>query len=156
MRGKVDLPPAPPVPERLFRRLDWVSFAVTALITLVGYWWTLAPDVTLEDSGELSVASMYLGVPHAPGYPVWTLYTWLFATFLPVSNIAWRVAFSSAVAGALSCGLVALMVSRGSSMILEGVAELKQLDRQRENALCLVSGVVAGLLIEMGESFFKH
>ena len=147
MRGKVDLPPAPPVPERLFRRLDWVSFAVTALITLVGYWWTLAPDVTLEDSGELSVASMYLGVPHAPGYPVWTLYTWLFATFLPVSNIAWRVAFSSAVAGALSCGLVALMVSRGSSMILEGVAELKQLDRQRENALCLVSGVVAGLLI---------
>ena len=44
-----------------------------------------APDVTLEDSGELSVGSYYAGVPHPPGYPVWTLYTWLFA----MKNMKW-------------------------------------------------------------------
>ena len=90
---------------------------------------------------------MYAGVPHPPGYPVWTLYSWLF-TLLPISNIAYRVALSSAVAGAFSCGLVALMVSRGSSMILEGIADFKDhIERRWENALCLVSGLVAGMLI---------
>src|SRR5262245_40685851 len=108
----------PPVPA-LFRRIDWFTFAITTLVVFVGYWWTLAPDLTLEDSGELAVGSMYAGVPHPPGYPVWTIYTWLFTVLLPISNIAYRVAVSSAVAGALSCGLIALMVSRGSSMMLE-------------------------------------
>src|SRR5688572_1861291 len=112
-------PPAPaPAPivvaqpvKPLFRRIDWTTAGVTALLVFLAYWWTLAPDMTLEDSGELAVASMYAGVPHPPGYPVWTLYTWLF-TQLPISNIAYRVGLSSAFAGALACGLVALMVLR--------------------------------------------
>ena len=130
----------------LFRRIDWFTFGVTTLLVFIGYWLTLAPDLTLEDSGELAVASMYAGVPHPPGYPVWTIYTWFFS-LIPYSNIAWRVGLSSAVAGALSCGLVALMVSRGSSMIMEGIAELKQIARKWENRICMVSGFVAGMLI---------
>ena len=124
-----------------------MTFAVTALLVFIGYWWTLAPDLTLEDSGELAVASKYCGVPHPPGYPVWTIYTWLFQLLVPVSNIAYRVALSSAVAGAFACGMVALMVSRGSSMMMEGIAELKQMDRRWESALCVVSGFVAGMVI---------
>lgn len=135
-----------PATPPLFRRIDWVTFGVTTLLVFIGYWLTLAPDMTLEDSGELAVASMYAGVPHPPGYPVWTIYTWLF-TLLPIANIAYRVALSSAVAGALSCGLVALMVSRGSSMMIEGIADLKNIERRRENALCVVSGFVAGMLL---------
>jgi tetratricopeptide (TPR) repeat protein len=131
----------------LFRKIDWYTFFLTVLVTLIGYWWTLAPDLTLEDSGELAVASMYAGVPHPPGYPVWTIYTWLFTVLFPFSNIAYRVAFSSAVAGALACGLVALMVSRGSSMMIEGIAELRKIESRWESALCMVSGFVAGLLI---------
>src|SRR5438876_1829647 len=116
-------PAAPPltVPP-LFRRIDWVSFLVTTLLVFIGYWWTLAPDLTLEDSGELATGAFYAGVPHPPGYPVWTLYSWLFTVILPVANVAWRVAVSSAVAGALSCGLLALLVSRGSSLMIEGIA----------------------------------
>jgi thioredoxin-like negative regulator of GroEL len=71
----------------------------------------------------------------------------LFTVLLPFSNIAWRVAVSSAVAGALSCGLVALIASRGCSMILERLDELKGLERRWENALCMSAGHVAGLLI---------
>src|SRR3954469_3548187 len=131
----------------LFRSIDWWAFGITTLIIFLGYWWTLAPDLTLEDSGELAVASMYAGVPHPPGYPVWTIYTWLFTVLFPVSNIAYRVAMSSAFAGALGCGIVGMLVSRGSSMMIEGIAELKQVDRRLENALCVVAGFVAGMLL---------
>ena len=130
----------------LFRRVDWVTFAITALITMIGYVWTLAPDLTLQDSGELAVASMYAGVPHPPGYPIWTIYTWLF-TLLPISNIAYRVGLSSAFAGAISCGFIAMMVSRGSSMLLEGISMFKSLERRVENSFCVVAGLVAGLLM---------
>ena len=141
--------PAKAVPgprPRLFRRIDWLTFAGTTALTLIGYLLTLAPDLTLEDSGELAVGSYYAGVPHAPGYPIWTLYSWLFTVLLPFSNVAWRVAVSSAVAAAFANGMLGLIVSRGSSMILEGLQELKGLERRWENALCLVSGFVAAML----------
>ena len=110
-------PPALSSLPPLFRRIDWLTFALVTLVVFTGYYLTLAPDLGLEDSGELAVGSFYAGVPHPPGYPVWTLYTWLFTVLFPFSNIAWRVALSSAVAGAFASGLLALIVSRGSSMI---------------------------------------
>lgn len=146
-KGQATVPAAIPAPPPLFRKIDWICFAITTLVILVSYIWTLAPDVTLEDSGELAVGSYYAGVPHPPGYPVWTLYTWLFTVLVPVSNIAWRVALSSAVASAISCGLIGLLVSRGSSMMIEGVASLKGLEKRWESGLCIVSGFVAGGLM---------
>ncbi len=142
------LAPVPPVKvPPLFRRIDWVAFAVTSLLVFIGYYLTLAPDLTLEDCGELATGSFYAGVPHPPGYPVWTVYTWLFTVLVPVSNIAYRVALSSAFAGAVACGLIALMVSRGSSMMIEGIGELKNIERRWENGLCIVAGFVAGMLL---------
>src|SRR5947208_14325953 len=143
----VPIPPAKPVTPPLLRKIDWLTFGITTLVVFIGYLMTLAPDLTLEDCGELAVGSFYAGVPHPPGYPIWTIYSWLFTEFLPISNIAFRVAVSSAVAGALGCGLMALMVSRGSSMMIEGIAELKTIERRWENALCVVSGFVAGVLL---------
>lgn len=137
--------PSPIAP--LFRRIDWITFGVTTLFTLIGYLLSVAPDLTLEDCGELAVGSYYAGVPHPPGYPFWTIYTWLFTVLVPISNIAFRVALSSAVAASLSCGILALMVSRGSSMIIEGIPDLKGLDRSAENLICMVSGFVAGCLL---------
>jgi len=64
----LDAFPAPTPP--LFRRIDWMAFLITTLCVWAGYFWTLAPDLGLEDSGELAVASMYAGIPHPPGYPV--------------------------------------------------------------------------------------
>ncbi len=138
-------PPARKPP--FFRRCDWISFGVTTLLVLIGYVLTLAPNLTLEDSGELAVGSFYAGVPHPPGYPVWTIYTWLFTVLVPFSNIAWRVALSSAVAGAFASGFLALIASRGSSMILESIDALKNIDRKAENLICIVAGWVAGMLL---------
>jgi tetratricopeptide (TPR) repeat protein len=144
--GSDKAPPPGPVPN-LFRRWDWIAFWVTTAVVFLGYLYTLAPDVTLEDSGELAVASHYAGVPHPPGYPVWTIYTWLFTVLIPFSNIAWRVGLSSAVAGAFSCGLVALLVSRGGSMLMEGIQEFKNVEDRWQRWINLVAGFAAGVMM---------
>ena len=143
-------PPPAATPLRvppLFRRIDWITFLVTTALVWVGYYLTLAPDLTLEDSGELAAASYYAGIPHPPGYPVWTVYTWLWTVLLPFKNIAWRVALGEATAAAFACGLLALLVSRGSSMLMEGIEDLKNMTGRWENAICMVSGFVSGMLL---------
>ncbi len=132
---------------KLYRPVDWLTFIITTLMVLGGYLYTISPDLTLEDCGELAVGSMYAGVPHPPGYPVWTIYTWLFTKLIPFSNISFRVSVASAVASSVSAGLVGLLISRGSSMILEGIDSFKTLERRWENPICVVSGLVGGLLL---------
>src|SRR5437762_2551991 len=139
-------PPLAPT-ARLFRRTDWLTFLITFAVVMIGYYLTLAPEQTLEDSGELATGSFYAGVPHPPGYPVWTVYTWLWTVLLPIKNVAWRVALAEATGGALAAGLLGMLVSRGSSLLLEGIEELKQMTGRWENAICMVSGFVAGMLI---------
>jgi len=140
-------PPPPPAPRPLFRRTDWLTFLITFAAVWIGYYLTLAPELTLEDSGELATGSMYAGIPHPPGYPVWTIYTWLWTVLLPVKNIAWRVALGEATGGALAAGLLGLLVSRGSSLLMEGMEDLKAMAGRWESAICMVSGFVAGMLI---------
>jgi hypothetical protein len=100
-------PPAPtppavaPVPP-LFRRIDWLTLGITFAIVWVIYYVCLAPEVTLEDSGELCTASYYAGIPHPPGYPFWTIYTWLWTVLVPFKNIAWRVALAEASTAAMA------------------------------------------------------
>src|SRR5580698_9179062 len=110
-----------------YRSVDWWLFTATSLLIFVVYLFSLAPDVTLDQSGQYATASMWAAVPNPPGHPFWTVLTWLFVKLVPVSNTAYRVALSSAVASALACGLVAMMVSRGSSLIIEGITELKNI-----------------------------
>ena len=136
-----------PAKIRFFRKFDWMVAGVAFFFVFLGYLYTLAPDVTLEDSGELAVASYYAGVPHPPGYPVWTIYTWLFTVLVPVSNIAFRVALASAFAGACSCGLLALMVSRGSSLLIRSVSDFQGLEERTEKAISGVCAFAAGLLL---------
>ena len=51
-------PSAKPVTPPLLRKIDWLTFGITTLIVFIGYYLTLAPDLTLEDSGELAVGSL--------------------------------------------------------------------------------------------------
>lgn len=121
----------------------------------IGYWFSLSTDVGLGFSGIYSVGANYLGVPHPPGYPVWTIYGWLFTKLLPFSNIAWRLAVSSAVAGALTSGLIALMVSRSSKALLEGLKTLPTLPSHDERLLRMVAGVIAGMTSGFDGAFWR-
>ena len=67
----------------LFQRVDWLALTFTSAVVALLYVFTLAPEVTLEDSGELVTAAYYGGVPHPPGYPIWTLYSWFWTNLLP-------------------------------------------------------------------------
>lgn len=137
-----------------FRRIDWWAFWIVLLAAFGVYFYTLAPTLTLEDSGELAVASDYLGVPHPPGYPIWTLVTWFFqwifhwVTYNGHPNPAWSVGLSSAVAGAGACALLALLVSRSGADILRSIPALTdKIGFRTENRLCLVAGISGGLLM---------
>lgn len=139
--------------DPFFRTVDWLAFGTTFLFTLGAYYITLAPTVTLEDSGELAVASDYLGVPHPPGYPIWSLVTWFFqwifnfVSYNGHPNPAWGVAFASAFFGAGACGILAMLVSRSGSSILHGVKHQSSiLGRHSENIISWVCGVSGGLL----------
>jgi tetratricopeptide (TPR) repeat protein len=134
----------------LFRKIDWLALIITSVVIWTVYFLTLAPEQTLEDSGELCTGSFYAGIPHPPGYPFWAIYSWLWTKLLVVGNVAWRVEVGEATAAALACGLVAFMVSRGSSMLMEGIEELRNITGRWENIICVVSGTVAGLLLGLG------
>jgi len=155
---------APGVPTResffdhqagaFFRRVDWGAFWTTFLISFAVYCYTLAPTVTLEDSGELAVASDYLGVPHPPGYPIWTLLSWFFqwifhwVRYYGHPNPAWAVGLMSAFFGALACGILALLVSRSGADMLRGMKRVTAvLGYSTESLICWVGGVTAGLLL---------
>ena len=146
---------APFVTGPFFQRTDWLSFGLTAVVVLVVYFRTLAPEVTLEYSGALSTSAKYAGVPQPPGYPVWTLYSWLFVTLVPFSNIAWRVAVGSAVAAALACGLVALMVSRAGTLLLETTPAFTNRKLAEQQMLRVVCGFVAGMALGLSRTVWR-
>ena len=143
-------PPASIRVPPLFRKIDWLALVITFAVLWIVYFLTLAPEQTLEDSGELCTGSFYAGIPHPPGYPFWAIYSWLWTKLLVVGNVAWRVEVGEATAAALACGLVAFLVSRGSSMLMEGIEELRNMTGKWENVICVVSGIVAGLLLGLG------
>lgn len=166
--------PVPPCATPFFRRSDWAAFWTVTLLAFALYFHTLAPTVTLEDSGELAVAADYLGVPHPPGYPIWTLTSWGFrwafhwvryygqpdsnamlvwrslrGVFTPGveghPNPAWAVGLASAFFGALACGVLALLASRSSRDMLRGAGRWRE---ERAGTLMSWAGAVsAGLLL---------
>ena len=140
----------------MFRRIDWLAMLITFGAVWAAYLFTLAPELTLEDSGELCTGSFYAGIPHPPGYPFWAIYSWFWTFIVPFGNVAWRVEVGQSFASAMGCGLLALMVSRGSSMLIEGIEDIKNLDRRWENAICVVSGVVSGMLLGFGYFMWKE
>ncbi len=91
------------------RKTQWGCAAAVGATALALYTWTLAPTVTLVDSGELIVAAHGLGVAHPPGFPLYVPLAHA-ATWLPIGGVAQRVNFASALFGALAAGLLAAVV----------------------------------------------
>lgn len=88
-----------------------VAGMVAFVLPLLLYVVTLAPSVTLEDSGEFITAAYLLGVPHPSGYRLWCLITHAF-TWLPWGTVAERVHLGSATFSAATAWLVYLVVLR--------------------------------------------
>ncbi len=72
---------------------------------------TLNPDVQPADSGEFQIAAITLGIPHPPGYPLFTMLGWLFAQ-IPFGSAFARVSFLSVIASAVTLVVLARTVAR--------------------------------------------
>jgi tetratricopeptide (TPR) repeat protein len=145
-----------------FRRLDWSAFWTATILSFLVYFFTLAPTVTLEDSGELAVAGDHLGVPHPPGYPIWTMISWCFArifswvTYRGQPTPAWSIALGgSAVFGAIAAGLTAMLITRSGSDMLAALRKDPEgalggggaaADGRRDDVICWAGGVAGSLL----------
>jgi len=93
-----------------FSRAELFCAGIVFLVALLLYSWTLAPTVTLTDSGELIVVARGLGIAHPPGVPLWIILAHL-ASLVPFGNIAVRINFSSALFAALACAMLTLTVA---------------------------------------------
>lgn len=109
------------------------------------YLFTLAPNVPLDWSGIFSTGAMYGGIPFYGGYPAWTIYAWAFAKFVPFGKVAWRVNLSSAVAAAVACGLIAMLVSFVGKLTHEGSGGSSPPGAREQKLIRCISGYVAGV-----------
>lgn len=86
--------------------LFYTTLALSFLLSFILYLLTLAPTVTFEDSGELIAAAYNLGVPHQPGYPLFTLLGRVFS-MIPLENVAYRLNLMSAFLSSLGAMFLA-------------------------------------------------
>jgi transmembrane protein TMEM260 (protein O-mannosyltransferase) len=91
-------------------RAELFYAGILFLVALLLFSWTLAPTVTVTDSGELIVVAEGLGVAHPPGFPLWVVLAHL-ASLVPLGNVAVRINFSSALFAALACAMLTLVVA---------------------------------------------
>ena len=91
-------------------RAELLCAVIMFVVALLLYSSTLAPTVTLTDSGELLVVARGLGVAHPPGVPLWIILAYL-ASLVPLGNVAVRINFSSALFAALACAMLTLVAA---------------------------------------------
>lgn len=82
-------------------RLKKLSALVVLIISFTVYLLTVCPTVYVGDSGELITAAYTTGIAHPPGYPLFCISGKLFS-YLPLSNIAYRVNLLALFFGALT------------------------------------------------------
>jgi hypothetical protein len=117
------------------------------------YFVTLAPSVTLEQSGAFAVAGEYLGVGRVPGYPLWHVLAKCFITIFSFvryhgyPNPAWATNFMSAFFGALACGCVTLLtIYMGRSVSRSEGSGVK----------ASIAGVMAGIFFAAGSAMWSQ
>lgn len=72
---------------------------------LIVYLITAPHTVTFEDSGLFILSGYYWGLPHPPGYPLYSLIAHLF-TLIPIGTVAFRISLFSVLLGAASALLM--------------------------------------------------
>src|SRR6266516_2799406 len=91
-------------------RAELLCAGAVFLVALFLYSWTLAPTVTLKNSGEYIMAAHDYRVAHPPGFPLWVLLAHL-ASLVPLGNVAARINFASAFFAALASAMLTLVVA---------------------------------------------
>src|ERR1700674_2104153 len=75
--ASADTQPPAPANRPFFAPEDWIAAGSTVLVSGAAFLYYMAPEVTMEDSGELVTGAFNFGVPHPPGYPLWAFLGWV-------------------------------------------------------------------------------
>ena len=104
---------------------NWLLGISLALGCFLIYWRTLCPTVFWYDSAEYATAAVTLGIPHPPGYPLYTLIGRLFVLlpFEPARAINLMSAFFSTVTIALAFAVLRQLGVSGTAAAI-GAATL--------------------------------
>ncbi len=94
------------------RRVHYLFAALSFLIALITYGFTMQPTVPFWDCGEFAAAAVSLGIPHPPGAPLWTIVGRL-GMLIPIfTDPAARYNFLSVLSSATSIMLLYLTIVR--------------------------------------------
>ncbi|HEU0273373.1 MAG TPA: DUF2723 domain-containing protein [Candidatus Udaeobacter sp.] len=146
-------------------RVETLCALVVFIAALLLYSRTLAPTVTVTDSGELIVVAQGLGVGHPPGVPLWTILAHL-ASLVPFGNVAQRINFSSALFAAMACAVLTLAVVElmiAASFLVDSKREKKGMKRSKNaedsniaQLLVVAPAVGAGLLMAFSRTLWSY
>ena len=116
---------------QLTEKWRFICSGLVLVASLQLYRSTLAPTVTLVDSGELIIAAKTLGIAHPPGVPLYVLLAHL-ATFIPLGSVAARVNFASALFAALASATVTLLAAEVLAALRQEIARGTQQKVKKE------------------------
>jgi hypothetical protein len=152
-------------------RAELICAGTVFLAAVVLYSWTLAPTVTLTDSGELIVVAYGLGIAHPPGVPLWALLAHL-ASLVPLGNVAVRTNFSSAFFAALASAMLTLVVAelmitasylgaskrtkKGAQRSKKAASRTRDEDSGIGRLLVLAPALGAGLLMTLSRTLWSY
>ena len=130
-----------------FKPEDWWAAAATFAVSTLVFFHHMAPEVTLQDSGELVTGAFTFGVPHPPGYPLWALlgFVWSHA-IVPFGNPAWRIGLLSVFTGGLVVGVMTLMMTRSTRVLLHALPWSKAIEERLLHWIALTVGTSSSLL----------
>lgn len=133
--------------SHFFKREDWWAAALTFVLSSLAFFHHMAPEVTLQDSGELVTGAFNFGVPHPPGYPLWALlgFVWSHA-IVPFGNPAWRIGLMSAFTGGLVVGVMTLMMTRSTRVLLHALPWSQAIGDRLLHFIALSVGMSTALL----------
>lgn len=139
-----------------------VSGGVTTVILLTIYLATAAPDLTFWDAAELTTAAQTLGIPHAPGTPLWVLLGHIASIVFHNAGPARAITMLSVVSSALAGGVGAAMAQRWlgargavAAAVSAGVM-MSVWSNATETEVYAVSLLASIVLIAAGERAGRH
>ncbi len=129
------------------KRIRWILFGGVFGVVMAVYLYSVGPTAAFWDCGEFIAASFVLGIPHPPGTPLFVAIGHLF-TLLPLgAEIAFRVNFISVLSGALTSGLIYLIIVHLISLFPK---------RDKHPWLKYVAAVFGALMCAFAHSFWDN
>jgi len=133
--------------RHFFKPEDWIAAFITTLISGLAFFYYMAPEVTLQDSGELVTGAFSFGVPHPPGYPLWALLGYIWCHFIvPFGNPAWRMTLMSVFTGALTVGFTTIIMTRSLRLLLHSLPWNDSVNERLQHWMALFIGASCALL----------